>query len=96
MNCLFSKCELINGIVLGLLSSFLASWFTYLFLKYRQKQIDKSRFRHLAGLYRGQVLADPTKPIDVKNPTSQATIEHISNNHLAIHLTDYPVSGHNK
>lgn len=96
MNCLFDKCELINGIVLGLISSFLASWFTYLFLKCRQKQIDKNKFISLAGLYHGQTLADPTKPIDINNPTSQASIEHISNNHLTIELTDYPVSGHNE
>lgn len=96
MNCLFDKCELINGIVLGLLSSFLASWFTYLFLKYRQKQIDRNRFKLLSGLYHGQTLADPTKPIDVNTPTSQAIIEHISNNRLSIQVTDYPVTGHNK
>ena len=96
MNCLFDKCELINGIILGLLSSFLASWFTYLFLRYRQNQIDQKRFKPLAGLYRGQTITDPTKPTDINNPTSQATIEHISNNRLVIQLTDYPDSGHNK
>lgn len=95
MNCLFDKCELINGIVLGLLSSFLASWITFRFIKLRQKQIDKSKYKPLEGFYKGKTMTDPTKPIEISNFTSQAKIEYILDNHLKIQLTDFPDSGHN-
>lgn len=95
MECIFDSCELINGIVFGLGTSFLASYITFLFVKGFEKSKNKKRYGKLTGTYTGFVMTDSAKRIVSETPSSKASIKHEKDNLLSIHVTDFSGSNHN-
>ncbi|MFI5159063.1 MAG: hypothetical protein ACHQF4_09370 [Sphingobacteriales bacterium] len=76
MKCIFDSCELVNGIVLGIVSS---AFFAFLFHFLREYFYFKRRYGKFAGKFKGYDLEN--------HPLSNAIITHTAENRLEISVT---------
>jgi hypothetical protein len=88
MECIFDKCELVNGILLGLVSGILGSFiFAFLYQWWREYFHFRPRFAKLNGNYKGFKYREDKSDKLVAEPISQATIKHLAENRLEISVT---------
>lgn len=86
MDCIFSKCELWNGIFLGILAAFIFAILTYLFQKYIYYRLVYGR---IAGDFEGYGYKDKNDTEVDDKPISSAKISHIGENLFSIYLQTY-------
>ena len=88
------KCELINGLVLGVVASAIVSYVTYLIINLKSKKELKSSFGKAEGTYKGYGFlwhdqndhSKGYKWILNKKPQSKAAIIYLDSNRLEITL----------
>lgn len=89
-----NECDLINGLVLGIVASAIVSYATYLIVNHKSKKELRSRFSKAAGNYLGYGFEphDPNVPskrykwILSEKPISKASIAYLDSNRLEITL----------
>ncbi len=83
MNCIYNSCELWNGILLGIVASFLFAVLTFLFNKY---VLYKLTYGKIAGNYKGYGYK-PNSDTELNDKQiSSATVKHINQNLLEIEV----------
>jgi len=89
MNCIFDKCELINGLFLGILSSIIASGITYLLISSKKKRNLRKKYGKSDGDYLGYGYSNQDPDLIIRDePQSRATITYLKENQLNITLTN--------
>jgi hypothetical protein len=81
MNCDFNSCELWNGILLGIISSFVFAILTFLFNKYI---LYKLTYGKIAGTYKGFGYKEGSDTELNDKQISSAIVTHINQNILEI------------
>lgn len=86
-DCVFNICELWNGLLLGFVSSAVASVLVLLIVRHNGKRELKRRFSKAEGDYTGYRY-DQDSLIPETNPASRATIKYKHENLLSMSLTE--------
>lgn len=80
-----------DPIISGLLSSFLAAIFIYIWENFRQKNKSQKKFGKAHGEYKGFGYIAPTKTLCIKpEPQTQAKVTYLKENLLKIEVTEFP------
>jgi len=96
MDCIFDSCQLINGLWLGIISSTIVAFVTYLIVNQKAKKDLRKKFGKAEGDYKGYGF-EPINELDPKSefknilrekPISEATIRYLRDNILKITLED--------
>ena len=88
MECVFDKCELWNGIGLGIISGLIASvMFAFLNRWVREYFYFKKKFGKLNGEYKGFGYSGENEDKVNNEPDSLATVRHAGENRLEISVT---------
>jgi len=89
MICLLDKCELINGLFLGVISSLFASGITLAIISIKNKKKLKNKFGKTEGEYIGYGYSLEKPDLIIKDlQQSKATIKYLKDNQLNIILTN--------
>lgn len=94
MMCEFNSCELLNGLIVGIITSGIVAWLTTLIVNRKDTKYQKSKFGVAEGLYNGYGFekVDPNNPNSGEKTTlsdkiiSQAKIIYQGENRLKIEL----------
>ena len=94
MECIFDKCELVNGLLIGTIASLIASGIAFTISVLKNKRKLRKKYGKAEGSYLGYGYSNDKKGIMLEDtPHSEAKITYLQDNHLRIELTETPNEG---
>ncbi|MCB2207665.1 MAG: hypothetical protein KQH67_05165 [Bacteroidetes bacterium] len=94
MDCIFNICELINGILLGVTASLIATSIAFIIANWKNRKKLKRKFGKAEGKYFGYGYSKEEPDLKLKEtPQSEAEIFYVKENILQIELTETPNKG---